>query len=257
MNRGLLASILLISATGPLSASAQNAGASTDGGNAPDVRMEVQRPAELYDGYLFWHRTDEIGADFENYSVLVDSVGEVVHRWETNISPWARVSAYVLPGGRILRMGTKAEDADTGVVQPGVPQAGVVQIADARGDVLWEVEPGDIGIGRFHHDMELMPNGNILILTYTFLSSDEAAAIGWDMEGAAMALSDGIVEVRPNLDDGSAEVVWAWHFHDHIVQDRDPEAPNYGVVADHPERIDAHFPESYEPVGQILSISTA
>ena len=247
---GLLASFLLVSAIGLPSASAQDAGASNTGGGVPDVRMEVHRPAELYDGYLFWHRTDEIGADFENYSVLVDTEGTVVHRWETGITGGG-VSAYVLPDGRILRMGTKAEGADAGVVQPGVPQAGVVQIADAQGDVLWEVEPGDVGIGRFHHDMEPMPNGNILILTYTFLSSDEAAAIGWDLEGAPMALSDGIVEVRPNLDDGSAEVVWAWHFHDHIVQDRDPEAPNYGVVADHPERIDAHFPESYEPVGQI------
>ena len=90
-----------------------------------------------------------------------------------------------------------------------------------------------------------------LILTYTYLSSEEAAVMGWDLEGAPMALPDGIVEVRPNLDDGSAEVVWAWHFHDHIIRDRNPEAPNYGVVADHPERIDAHFPESYAPVGQI------
>ncbi len=155
--------MLLISATGRLSASAQDAGASTDGGNAPDVRREVQRPAELYDGYLFWDRTDEIGVDFENYSVLVNSAGEVVHRWETNISGGG-VSAYVLPGGRIMRMGTKAADADNGVIQPGVPQAGVVQIADAQGDVLWEVEPGDVGTGRFHHDVEPMPVSAEVIL---------------------------------------------------------------------------------------------
>ena len=212
--------------------------------------MEVHRPDELYDGYLFWHRTDEIGADFENYSVLVDNVGDVVHRWDTNISGGG-VSAYVLEAGRILRMGGGMEDALPGTALVGVPQATIMQIADPRGDVLWEVRPGDVGIDRFHHDMMQMPNGNLLILTYTLFTAEEAAEIGWDLEDATSALSDGIVEVRPNFDDGSAEVVWQWHFHDHIVQDRDPGAPNYGVVADHPERIDAHFPESYAPGGQI------
>ena len=93
---------LLASGLGHHDARAQNDDASNAGGDVPDVRVEVHRPAELYDGYLFWHRTDEIGADFENYSVLVDNEGSVVHRWETDISGGG-VSAYVLEGGRILR----------------------------------------------------------------------------------------------------------------------------------------------------------
>ena len=209
-------------------------------------------PRDLHDGYLFWHRTDEIGADFENYSVLVDNEGSVVHRWETNLTGGG-VSAHVLPGGRILRMGTPISGAADDIELLRVPQASAVQIADSGGEVLWKVRSGDIGITRFHHDPLPMPNGNILILTYTLFSAEEAAAIGWDLEGAVMGLSDGIVEVRPNLEDGSAEVVWAWHFHDHIIQDRDPAAPNYGVIADHPERIDAHFPDSlsYAPINLI------
>lgn len=250
LSRGLSAFGLLISAICVQGASAQESGAADSAGTLPDVRVVVHRPDELYDGYLFWHRTDEIGADFENYSVLVDNDGNVVHRWETNISGGG-VSAYVLPGGRILRMGGRVADAAPSGALAGVPQASVVQIADSRGDVLWEIESNDAGIDRFHHDVKPMPNGNILILTYTIVSADEAAAMGWDLDGAATALSDGIVEVRPNLEDGSAEVVWAWHFHDHIIQDRDPGAPNYGVIADHPERIDAHFPESYAPMDQI------
>ena len=250
----LLAVGLLVSSLGHHDAWAQNQNdtASNTGGDAPDVRVEVHRPAELYDGYLFWHRTDEIGADFENYSVLVDNGGNVVHRWETNLTGGG-VSAHVLPGGRLLRMGTPISGDADGIELPPMPQASTVQIADSRGEVLWEVRSGDIGITRFHHDPLPMPNGNILILTYTLFSADEAAAIGWDLDGAARGLSDGIVEVRPNFEDGSAEVVWAWHFHDHIIQDRHPAAPNYGVVADHPERIDAHFPDSfaYAPINLI------
>ena len=250
VGHGVLATCILVAGFVPQGATAQDDGAPDTDNNVPDVRVEVHRPAELHDGYLFWHRTDEIGADYENYSVLVDNDGRVVHRWETKISGGG-VSAYVLPGGSILRMGGSMEDADPSTALVGVPQATIVQIADPQGDVIWEVQPDDVGIDRFHHDMAPMPNGNILILTYTLFSAEEAAAIGWDLEGAAMALSDGIVEVRPNLDDGSSEVVWEWHFHDHIIQDRDPETPNYGVVEDHPERIDAHFPESYAPMNQI------
>ncbi|MCX6140586.1 MAG: aryl-sulfate sulfotransferase [Candidatus Kapabacteria bacterium] len=35
----------------------------------------------------------------------------------------------------------------------------------------------------------------------------------------------------------SGEVVWSWSSWDHLIQDRYPEKPNYGVVADHPEKI--------------------
>ncbi len=247
---GALGACLLVAGLPLQIADAQDDGALLATGGLPDVRVEVHRPAELFDGYLFWHRTDEIGADFDNYSLLVDDEGRVVQRWETNLTGGG-VSAHVLPGGRILRMGDRVTGATARDPLGGVPQASVVQIADPRGDVIWEVESTDVGIDRFHHDATPMPNGNILILTYTSFSAEEAAAIGWDIEGAATALSDGVVEVRPNFQDGSAEVVWEWHFHDHIIQDRDPDAPNYGVVADHPERIDAHYPESYAPIDQI------
>ncbi len=241
--------MLLASGLGLQAAIAQDADAPASS-DAPDVRVEVSRPAELHDGYLFWHRTDEIGADFENYSVLVDNYGMVVNRWETNMTGGG-VSAYLLPEGRILRMGTSLADGVPAGMPLGVPEASLVQIADRGGEVLWEVRPADVGVYRFHHDMEPLPNGNVLILTYTMFSADEAGAIGWDLEGAEFALSDGIVEVRPNLEDGSAEVVWEWHFHDHIIQDIDPQGANYGAVADFPGRIDPHFPESYPPGNRI------
>ena len=35
--------------------------------------------------------------------------------------------------------------------------------------------------------------------------------------------------------------MWEWHVWDHLIQDHDPTRPNYGVVADHPEKIDVNF----------------
>ncbi|NNE91085.1 MAG: hypothetical protein HKN23_05515 [Verrucomicrobiales bacterium] len=99
----------------------------------------------------------------------------------------------------------------------------------------------------FHHDMQMMPNRNILALIYEELSSEEAAAAGRTPENVTTFWSDGVMEIKPNLEDGTHEVVWQWRFIDHIVQNQDPEAPNYGVVADHPRRIDADYPPNYNP----------
>src|SRR5207248_2769403 len=37
------------------------------------------------------------------------------------------------------------------------------------------------------------------------------------------------------------EIVWEWHAWDHLIQEFDPQKANYGVVADHPERVDINF----------------
>ena len=49
-----------------------------------------------------------------------------------------------------------------------------------------------------------------------------------------------VVEARPTGPE-SAEIVWEWSVFDHLIQDFDPEKPNYGVVADHPEWVDLNY----------------
>ena len=39
-----------------------------------------------------------------------------------------------------------------------------------------------------------------------------------------------LLELEPNLEDGSTEIVWMWNSWDHIVQDVDPGKANYGIV---------------------------
>ena len=52
-------------------------------------------------------------------------------------------------------------------------------------------------------------------------------------------LPDCLVEVTPTRPYGGT-VVWEWHLWDHMIQDHDASKNNYGVVADHPERIDVN-----------------
>jgi hypothetical protein len=93
-----------------------------------------------------------------------------------------------------------------------------------------------------HHDIEPMPNGNILLLAWETILAEDAIAAGRDP-----ALLDGpelwpehIVEVIPT-GPTTGEIVWEWHIWDHLIQDFDSTKDNYGVVEDHPELMDLNF----------------
>ena len=87
-----------------------------------------------------------------------------------------------------------------------------------------------------------MPNGNILSLSHVFISREEAIALGANPGSIACPAlrATHIVEIRPT-GPADGEIVWQWSAFDHTIQDFDPEKSNYGVVTDHPERIDINF----------------
>ena len=205
------------------------------------------RTSEIYQGYLFWHQVDEIGEEYENISLLTDANGLVVNQWQTNLTGGG-TAAYLLPSGGVLRMG---RPEGTTIRNQPVASADTVQITDAAGKVIWEVRSSQVGGLLFHHDLEPMPNGNVLITTYEPISADQARQLGWDPGDQEVIWSDGVIEVEPDLELGTSKVVWQWRVADHIVQDRLPQAANFAVIADHPERIDPHYPTNYAPLNHV------
>ena len=93
-----------------------------------------------------------------------------------------------------------------------------------------------------HHGVEIMPNGNILMLSWDFRTRAQAIAQGRDpaLTSGPNFVPDSVVEIRPDPLGGT--VVWEWHTWDHLVQDFDATKANYGVVADNPGLIDINFP---------------
>ncbi len=94
-----------------------------------------------------------------------------------------------------------------------------------------------------HHDIEPLPNGNVLILAWEFKTEAEAIAAGRnpDLISQGKLWPEQLIEIKPTGPPTSGEVVWEWHLWDHLIQDYDPTKANYGVVADHPELIDINF----------------
>jgi hypothetical protein len=111
-------------------------------------------------------------------------------------------------------------------------------------ELIWSFNYSSPG-HHHHHDIEPMPNGNILIIAWEKKSVEEALAAGRDPQflSSQGIWPDHIVEVTP-IGEDSAVIVWRWHAWDHIIQDYDDTKPNYGEIADHPELINLNYPES-------------
>ena len=110
------------------------------------------------------------------------------------------------------------------------------------GSLLWGFEIDD---DRFlsHHDLEPLPNGNVLVTVWDKKTAQEAIAAGRNpeliKEGEGV-WSESIWEVQPDGLTGG-KIVWQWNAWDHLIQDFDPEKPNYGDPAQHPELINLNF----------------
>jgi hypothetical protein len=165
---------------------------------------------------------------------LVDMDGTVKHTWEHDSSPGG--GNYLLADGTLLRCGR--EDDDPRFKGGGI--GGRMQKVAPDGTLLWSWRFADESQHQ-HHDLEPLPNGNVLLIAWERMSQKEALLAGRDKRqvGKAGLWPDMLLEVRPILPD-AAEVVWEWHAWDHIVQDADERLARFGYPADHPGRIDVN-----------------
>ena len=162
---------------------------------------------------------------------LIDYLGRKVHTWRTENRrfDWAKL----LKNGNLMVYLSGHDD-------------GIERLAeiDRAGNIVWEYPYYNI-----HHDFLKLPNGNVLMLMNKLLTSPEAITVG-----ARLKLTSGrrfwydyLVEVKPT-GPNSGEVVWQWSVMDHLVQDNDPNKPNYGPIAEHPERIDINYTLHQQPL---------
>ncbi|PYJ01816.1 MAG: hypothetical protein DME25_17445 [Verrucomicrobia bacterium] len=120
----------------------------------------------------------------------------------------------------------------------GGGQGGRIQEFSWDGKLLWDWKYATTN-HLLHHDIEPLPNGNILAIAWEAKSAKEANRAGRrpDLTPQAGLWPDKIIEVEPQRPNGG-RVVWEWHMWDHLIQNHDPEKAKYGDPSQHPERID-------------------
>jgi len=164
---------------------------------------------------------------------LIDMAGNLSHKWQTEYNTGQ--SVYMLENGNLLRA---ARDPDPSGPYRGGGEGGIIQEIAWDGEVVWEYKFSD-ELKRHHHDVEPMPNGNVLLIAWENKTYEEAVQAGINPERMSddYIWPDFVVEVEPVYPDG-ANIVWEWHAWDHLVQELYRDKDNYGNVAEHPELID-------------------
>ncbi len=178
--------------------------------------------AEASAGYTLFAPMDS----YETY--LIDNCGEKVHSWTSDYKPG--LSCYLLENGILLRTGR--------IMSMGMG-SGIVEMIDWEGNVIWDYSSTSTH-GRQHHDIEMLPNGNILLIVSDERSQAEVIQAGSTTQNDILN-SEQIIEVQPDLENGGATVVWEWKAWDHLIQDADFEKDDFGTIAQKPERIDINF----------------
>ena len=194
----------------------------------PTVGLIVNEP-QAARGYTLinTNRSDEVH--------LVDYLGRKVRTWK--LEGHRIIQAKLLENGNLLIRFHK----------PGYI-TGLGEVSQ-DGDIVWEYTEGTM-----HHDFYRLPNGNVLLLFREVMTSQEAIAVGaWlDPSSDAGLQYDYIREVKPTGPSGG-EIVWEWSVLDHLVQDHNPDKPNYGPIANHPGRIDINYTLRQSPTGSDLT----
>ncbi len=180
---------------------------------------------DLAEGYIMHCVTNSAS------TYLLNRQGEVVHEWKGN---YAVMGAYLMDDGSLFQ---NAHDVDFPVFAGG-GETGRLQKISWDSKILWDFEYANEE-SHAHHDFAVLPNGNVLAIAWEAKSREEALALGRKPENTPKAgvWPDKIVEIQP---DGKrhGKVVWEWHAWDHLIQDQDPNKPNYGDPGEHPELLD-------------------
>ena len=176
---------------------------------------------------------------------LMDNNFNNVHTWTHSRGPASM--AYLVSGQTYGFEGTGFENSilvyPYRVANPTMDSGGVgggVQILNWDGDILWSFELSDNQY-QHHHDIQVLPNGNILMIAWERFYQSTWSAMGRTSVNNNLNQMWGtaILEVQPNLEDGTHEIVWEWHIFDHLVQDQGSQFDaTYGNISDHPELMD-------------------
>ena len=180
---------------------------------------------QSFDGYtLFVPNTSDT-------TYLIDNCGEKVHFWVTNTTPGN--TAYLLDNGVLLRTGKSLNP----IFNAG-GNGGLLQMIDWESNLIWEYAISD-SLQCQHHDIEPLPNGNILALVWSYHTKENVEQAGRIIAPNEF-WSEKIMEIKPDLVNGGGEVVWEWDTWDHLVQDNSELLDNYGDVSN-PRKLNINY----------------
>lgn len=202
--------------------------------------IEAQQPTvglitnteNAFNGYTLFNAGPTAPGGFGGNSAayLIDNCGEIINSWESDYN--AGLSCYLDYQGNLVRPIQNRQNNQMG----GAGAGGGIEIQDWEGNVIWFFDYNENNEHLQHHDIEPLPNGNLLVIAWERFEQDELSAYG----RAGSLVTEHIIEVKPT-GPTSGEIVWEWHLIDHTVQHFVDSLDNYGVIAENPQLIDINL----------------
>ncbi len=128
-------------------------------------------------------------------------------------------SNYLTKGGFFWRT-LKATNA----VLTGGGMHGRIQKYNWNGVLLWDYSHAS-STYNLHHDFCVMPNGNVLVISYDVKNTAAVTALGSSYTTGDVWFEK-IMELEPT-GLNTQNVVWEWHMADHVCQNTNSANPNY------------------------------
>lgn len=202
---------------------------------------------EVFEGYTLF--TPQIGLGGNSSSKLIDNDLNIIQSWSHAYGPASM--PYLIPGDEpgyentmlIYPYRVSSPTMESGGV------GGAVQCLTWDGELIWEFVLSNTNY-QHHHDVEPLPNGNVLMIAWEKKTASEGYAMGREEIDNPLnqMWSEAIFEIQPD-GNGGAEVVWEWHLWDHLVQDYCSECPNYSAISEHPELFNINNGDVGTPAG--------
>ncbi|MCJ7570983.1 MAG: hypothetical protein MUO82_03785, partial [Candidatus Thermoplasmatota archaeon] len=126
------------------------------------VLKRILNEQNSYEGYTLF--TSEYSTD----TYLINNAGEVVHRWYGNHIQG--MATYLLENGNLIRCDCSKSPHPNFLIG-GV--TGYVGIYNPTGSLVWSFTYSNDQY-CLHHDIEILPNGNILMIAAEYIDGEEA-----------------------------------------------------------------------------------
>lgn len=162
-----------------------------------------------------------------NQVYLMDKSANIVHEWE--LKTGLGNDCYLEDSGKLLAL---VESTNPQITFGGF--GGNLQLINPDNSVAWEYKISNDNMIS-HHDAEMLPNGNIIVLVWMKIQAEEAMKNGFQQNYDIYPES--VFEINP----ATNKIVWQWNSWDHIIQDVDSDLDNFGEIAENPRKIDINY----------------
>ena len=189
--------------------------------------------SSISDGYTLFSPLPNQNSSGIFNTFLIDNNENIINQWSHDCKPVT--ISYLLPDSSVVIPCT--QDEVDGLGGNGIAGGRILKLS-WDGEILWD----DIFVEdnyQPHHDIEPLPNGNILLITYERKTLSDALLLGRESIDDEIWPSYIIELEQIGID--SSRIVWEWHLWDHTVQDIYPDLSNYGSIHENPGKLNINL----------------